>query len=177
MLGQVFRKTIFFVAVLIVGLFAGFTQVFAFSILPGALSLPFSSFIELFQYEKEAFDTNVLTVYLIMLFATGTWVWLWRHRYRMVDFYFVLGAFLCVIQEIILSYEGHYKVKILLRAYALSSIPGPDWHSLREELAYFMYFHFITNFAGFILLLAALYRATTTKEPTRKSTLALNMNT
>ncbi|MBO9665267.1 MAG: hypothetical protein J7501_00445 [Bdellovibrio sp.] len=174
MLGQVLRKSIFFIAVLIVGLFAGFTQVFAFSILPGALSLPFGSFIELFQYEKEIFDTHVLILYLVMLFATGSWLFLWRHRYRMVDFYFVLGAFLCVIQEIVLSYEGHYKVKSLLRTYALTNFPGPDWHSLREELAYFMYFHFITNFVGFILLLAALYRATSTKEPTRKTTLALS---
>ncbi len=172
MLRPLFRKFIIFISVLATGLFAGFTSFFSLTVGPAIKELSAATFLEFFRYDRVAFDKNVLNLYLVMGISTGVWLFLWRRRYRMVDFYFVLGAFLCVLQEIFLSYLGHYRINTLLRSFADSRIVGSEIYGLREEWAYFMNFHFATNFLGFCLILAALRRAASGRDTPRNNFLA-----
>lgn len=163
------RKIIIFISALSVGLFAGFTQMFAFCISPALSSLSLGIYMEFFKNSKSLFDNYVLATYAVMLISTSLWLWMWRSRYHMVDFYFVACGLLCEIQEIVLSYSGHYKINNLLRLFATTNTMLSNWQSLREEWAYFMYFHFLTTGLAFALLLAALFRATSVKQPSRMS--------
>ena len=142
---------------------------FAFCISPALSSVSLSVYMEFFNNSKALFDNYVLATYAVMIISTSLWLWMWRARYHMVDFYFVAGGLLCEVQEIILSYSGHYKINNLLRLFSMSNTILSNWQSLREEWTYFMYFHFVTTVLAFILLLAALYRATSIKEPSRMS--------
>jgi hypothetical protein len=170
------RKLIICIAVLSTGLFAGFTSFFSLTVGPTIKELPPATFLEFFRYDRIAFDRNVLCLYLVMGISTGAWLLIWRQRYRMVDFYFVLGAFLCVLQEVFLSYLGHYRINTLLRSFAESRIVGSEIYGLREEWAYFMNFHFATNFLGFCLVLAALRRASSGRDAPRNNFLAPTHN-
>ncbi|QLY25068.1 DUF1772 domain-containing protein [Bdellovibrio sp. KM01] len=166
------RKFIIYLAVLSTGLFAGFTSFFSLIFGPTLKELPPSTFLEFFRYDREAFDKNVLYLYLLMCLSTGIWLIMWRRRYRMVDFYFVLGAFLCVLQEVFLSYLGHYRINVILRSFAENRVVGSEIYGLREEWAYFMNFHFATNLLGFCLVLAALRRASSGRDAPRNNFLA-----
>jgi hypothetical protein len=172
MIQLILRKFIMYLAVLSTGLFAGFTFFFSFAIGPAIKELSPSTFLEFFRYDREAFDQNVFYLYLVMGLSTGIWLLVWHRRYRMVDFYFVLGAFLCVMQEIFLSYFGHYRINSLFRAYAESRTVGSEVYGLREEWVYFMNFHFATNFLGFCLILAALRRAASGRDAPHNNFLA-----
>ncbi|WP_413558780.1 hypothetical protein [Bdellovibrio sp. HCB209] len=159
------RKIIYLISVLSVGLFAGFTGFFALIFAPTIKELPPGTALEFFRYDAAAFDKNVLAMYIVMLCSTGSWLLVWFRRYRMVDFYFVLGAFLCVVQEIALSFFGHYRINMVLRSFAETYVISGEVYALREQWAYFMSFHFATNLFGFCLLLAALHRATSGRGP------------
>lgn len=166
------RKIIIFVSVLSAGLFAGFTQIFAFCISPALSSLPLGIYMEFFKNSKSLFDNYVLATYAVMIISTSLWLWMWRARCHMVDFYFVAGGLLCEIQDIVLSYAGHYKINNLLRLFSTTNTMLSNWQSLRDEWTSFMYFHFVTSTLAFLLLLAALYRATSIKLPTHMSLLS-----
>ncbi|WP_413575983.1 hypothetical protein ACLVWU_16485 [Bdellovibrio sp. HCB290] len=170
--GNLIRKIIYFTAVLSTGLFAGFTGFFAISFGPSLREIPPAISMEFFRFDKTAFDRNVLVIYIVMAVSIGSWLLLWRNRYRMVDFYFILGSFLCVLQEIFLSYLGHYRINTIFRSFSMTHTIGSDVYALREEWAYFMNFHFATNTLGFILILAALKRATSGRETPNKNFLA-----
>lgn len=162
---RLFKKLIYFISVLSVGLFAGFTSFFAINFAPALKDLPPATSLEFFRFDASAFDQHVQIMYLVMMSSTAAWLLLWLRRYRMVDFYFVLGALLCVLQEMALSYFGHYHINGTLRAFAESRSIGSEVYALREQWAYFMSFHFATNLFGFCLLLAALRRATSGRHP------------
>ncbi|MEK2689031.1 hypothetical protein [Bdellovibrio sp. GT3] len=166
------RKTIYFTSVLSTGLFAGFTCFFSLCFAPALKEIPPAISMEFFRFDKSAFDQNVFLTYLVMGTSIGSWLILWRQRYRMVDFYFVLGAFLCVLQEAFLSYLGHYRINTIFRSFSVDRIVSSDVYALREEWAYFMNFHFATNLVGFLLVLAALKRATSGRESPRNNFMA-----
>ncbi|UYL08723.1 DUF1772 domain-containing protein [Bdellovibrio sp. SKB1291214] len=172
MIAIVFRKFIMYLAVLSTGLFAGFTMFFSLTVGPAMKELSPISFLEIFRYDRDAFDQNVLFLYIVMGVSTGIWLLCWIRRCRMVDFYFVLGAFLCVLQEIFLSYFGHYRINTLLRSFAETRTLGGEIYGLREEWVYFMNFHFATNLLGFCLILAALRRAGSGRDTPRNNFLA-----
>lgn len=172
MFPSILRKFTMYLAVLSTGLFAGFTFFFSVTVGPTLKELPPSTFLEFFRYDRDAFDQNILYLYLVMGSSTGIWLLFWVRRYRMVDFYFVLGAFLCVLQEIFLSYFGHYRINTLFRTFAETRTIGSEVYGLREEWVYFMNFHFATNFLGFCLILAALRRAASGRDTPKNNFLA-----
>lgn len=146
-----------FIAVLLVGLFAGFVTFFATVVNPTLRAMQLRQYIEFHQTAIPIFKPRVQWLYIAMILSTSLWLILRRRQWKSFEFICVAASFFRLVDEIILSYWGHYKLnEILYRVNPMAPEPM-YWISIRNEWIQFMYLHMVVMMAGFILLLMALY--------------------
>nr|BFD60898.1 hypothetical protein CKG001_30050 [Bdellovibrio sp. CKG001]BFD64312.1 hypothetical protein BdHM001_29930 [Bdellovibrio sp. HM001]BFD68505.1 hypothetical protein HAGR004_35270 [Bdellovibrio sp. HAGR004] len=146
-----------FITVLLVGLFAGFVTFFVTVVNPTLLAMQLRQYIEFHQTAVPIFEPRVQSLYIAMILSTSLWLILRRRLWKSFEFICVAATFFCLVDEIILSYWGHYKLnEILYRANPMAPEPV-YWISIRNEWIQFMYLHMMVMVAGFILILMALY--------------------
>ncbi|MFV3408187.1 hypothetical protein [Bdellovibrio bacteriovorus] len=146
-----------YICVLSIGLFAGFVLYFAFFASQVLARMPLEQYLEFYRVAEPLFEPKVRLVYLTMVVSALAWLILRRKKWRSFEFICVASSLFCLLDEIILSYKGHYKINIILREAGRTGSVPTQWLSLREEWTLFMFFHLLIITAGFILILMALY--------------------
>lgn len=164
-----------YICVLSIGLFTGFVLFFAVFARLVLVRMPLQQYLEFYRVAEPLFEPKVRLIYLTMMGSATLWLILRRKKWRSFEFICVASSLFCVLDEIILSYKGHYKINIILREAGRTGTVPLQWLSLREEWTQFMFIHLLIVTVGFILILMALYfymesekkQITQTKNPGR----------
>lgn len=146
-----------FITVLFVGLFAGFVMFFVTVVNPTLREMQLRQYIEFYQVAVPVFEPRVRALYIIMTFSTSVWLILRYKYWKSFEAICIGGSLFCTLDEIILSYWGHYKLNEILYRVNPSAPEPLFWMSIRNEWIQFMYLHLIVTCAGFVLILMALY--------------------
>lgn len=146
-----------YICVLSIGLFTGFVLFFAVFASQVLARMPLQQYLEYYRVSEPLFEPKVSLIYATMIGSAVLWLLLRRKKWRSFEFICVASSLFCVLDEIILSYKGHYKINIILRDAGRTSIVPSQWLSLREEWTQFMFIHLLIITVGFILILMALY--------------------
>lgn len=146
-----------FICVISIGLFAGFVLYFATFASQVLARMPLEQYLEFYRVAEPLFEPKVRLIYLTMIGSAICWLILRSRKWRSFEFICVVSALFCVLDEIILSYQGHYKINVILREAGRTGTIPSQWLSLREEWTQFMFIHLLIVTAGFILILMALY--------------------
>lgn len=146
-----------YICVLSIGLFTGFVLFFAVFASQVLARMPLQQYLDFYRVAEPLFEPRVRLVYLTMIISAALWLILRRKKWRSFEFICVASSLFCILDEIILSYKGHYKINTILREAARSGTIPTRWLSLREEWTQFMFIHLLIISVGFILILMALY--------------------
>ncbi|AFY03014.1 hypothetical protein [Bdellovibrio bacteriovorus] len=146
-----------YICVLSIGLFTGFVLFFAIFASQVLARMPLQQYLEFYRVSEPLFEPKVRLIYLMMIGSATCWLILGRRKWRSFEFICVASSLFCVLDEIILSYKGHYKINVILREAGRSGAIPAQWLSLRAEWTQFMFIHLLIITAGFILILMALY--------------------
>ncbi|ASD62485.1 DUF1772 domain-containing protein [Bdellovibrio bacteriovorus] len=146
-----------YICVLSIGLFTGFVLYFAVFASQVLARMPLQQYLEFYRVAEPLFEPRVRLVYLTMIASATLWLILRRKKWRSFEFICVASALFCVLDEIVLSYKGHYKINAILREAGKTGTIPAQWLSLREEWTQFMFIHLLIITAGFILILMGLY--------------------
>ncbi|UXR64240.1 hypothetical protein EZJ49_14325 [Bdellovibrio bacteriovorus] len=146
-----------FIAVLFSGLLAGFVTFFVTVVNPTLREMRLRQYIEFYQVAVPIFEPRVKMLYILMIISTSLWLLLRFRYWKSFEAICIAGALFCTLDEIILSYWGHYKLNEILYRVNPSDPEPLFWMSIRNEWIQFMYLHMIVTVAGFVLILMALY--------------------
>ena len=140
----------------LVGLLAGNTFVFILGMRPAMENLSASSYIAFHQSMQRSFLawTPLLCSFLVVILAM-TLINM-RRQWKELEFFFVLFAFICVLDELMMTWTGNVPlVNLLLRG----QIHGPsgEWEAIRAQWVCLMYWRCAMLVAGFGLLLASVF--------------------
>ena len=138
------------------GLLAGNTFAFILGMQPTMENLSASSYIAFHQSMQRSFLawTPLLCSFLVVILAM-TLVNM-RRQWKELEFFFVLFAFICVLDELMMTWTGNVPlVNLLLRG----QIHGPsgEWEAIRAQWVCLMYWRCAMLVAGFGLLLASVF--------------------
>ncbi|MFM6928856.1 MAG: DUF1772 domain-containing protein [Bdellovibrio sp.] len=140
----------------LVGLLAGNTFAFILGMQPTMESLSASSYIAFHQSMQRNFLawTPLLCSFLVVILAM-TLINM-RRQWKELDFFFVLFALICVLDELMMTWTGSFPLaRVFLSSQAHGSSDG--WEVIRAQWVYLMYWRFAMLFAGFGLLLASIF--------------------
>lgn len=146
-----------FIAVLFAGLLSGFVVFFVTVVNPTLREMQLRQYIEFYQVAVPVFEPRVKWLYITVILSTSLWLIL-RYRYwKSFEAICIAGSLFCTLDEVVLSYWGHYKLNEILYRVNPSAPEPLFWMSIRNEWIQFMYLHLIVTCAGFFLILMALY--------------------
>ncbi|HEX7675472.1 MAG TPA: DUF1772 domain-containing protein [Bdellovibrio sp.] len=141
-------------SLLLVGLLAGNAFAFVLGMGPAMEKLSASSYMAFHESLQRSFLswTPSLCILLVMFLALELFGM--RRRWRNLDFFFVLFALLCVLDELMMTWVGNFPLNTLIHSWVLQGVPM-DWGQIRAQWLYFMYWRCALLVASFSLLLAS----------------------
>ncbi|MGE5084726.1 MAG: DUF1772 domain-containing protein [Bacillota bacterium] len=140
----------------LVGLLAGNTLSFILGMRLTMESLSASSYISFHQAMQRSFLawTPLLCGFLVLILA-AILINMCR-QWKELEFFFVLFAFVCVFDELLMTWTGNVPMTPFFSA---SQVLGASdgWEAIRTQWIYLMYWRCTMLVAGFCMLLASVF--------------------
>ena len=138
----------------LVGLLAGNAFAFVLGMGPAMERLSPSSYIAFHQSMQRSFLawTPLLCGCLIVILAMillGM-----RKRWKELEFFLVLFAMICVMDELVMMWTGNVPLNRLIYGWQIGGPPN-NWEAIRTQWVQLMYWRCALLIAGFSLLLAS----------------------
>lgn len=159
-----FKHLMKYISLLFVGLLAGNSFAFVLGMGPAIEKLSASSYLAFHESMQRSFLSWTPLLCGFLVFILVSLLVILRKNWRDFEFFFVLFALLCILDELIMSWSGNFPLNRMISSWRLDGAPS-DWSYVRAQWLQFMYWRCALMVASFILLLASVFISKTESRP------------
>ncbi|MDG0815186.1 DUF1772 domain-containing protein [Bdellovibrio svalbardensis] len=143
-----FNQLMKYTSLLLVGLLAGNSFAFVLGMGSAMKKLSASSYVAFHESMQRSFLSWTPMLCVLLIFALFSLLVTMRKRWKELEFYLVLLALVCVLDELFMTWTGNYP---------LNKVASVGWGDIRTQWLHFMYWRCALLIVGFGLLLASVF--------------------
>jgi uncharacterized membrane protein len=143
-----------YTSLLLIGLLAGNAFAFVIGMGPAMQKLSASSYIAFHQAMQRSFLSWTPLLCFVVVFKLAVHLFVMRKHWQRVEFFFVLFALLCVMDELVMTWTGNMPLNRVIHMWQFQGPPN-DWENIRSQWVQLMYWRCALLVAGFSFLIGS----------------------
>lgn len=143
-----------YTSLLLIGLLAGNAFAFVIGMGPAMQKLSASSYIAFHQAMQRSFLSWTPLLCFVVVFKLTVHLFVMRKHWQRIEFFFVLFALLCVMDELVMTWTGNMPLNRVIHLWQFQGPPN-DWENIRAQWMHLMYWRCALLVAGFSFLIGS----------------------